>query len=95
MAWPDEVRPKEFRDQRAIIRHLKTASETLVRFDLFPRIEFSESPKSIETNEAGATFAFKQGSLGIWASFPLIIAEHGVFADLALEAGGEHWVVLG
>ena len=95
MAWPDDERPKEFRDQRAIIRHMKANTEGLVRFDLFPRNEFWEGPKSIEAKEGGASFAFKQGSFGIWASFPLITAEHGVFADLELKAGGEHWVVMG
>jgi GH15 family glucan-1,4-alpha-glucosidase len=95
MAWPDDERPEEFRDQRAIIRHMKATTEDLVRFDLFPRNEFWEGPKSIEAKEGGASFAFKQGSFGIWASFPLIIAEHGVSADLELKAGGEHWVVLG
>lgn len=78
MAWPDDERPEEFRDQRAIIRHMKANTEGLVRFDLFPRNEFWEGPRSIEANQGGATFAFKQGSLGIWASFPLIINEHGV-----------------
>jgi GH15 family glucan-1,4-alpha-glucosidase len=95
MAWPDDERPEEFRDQRAIIRHMKAITAGMVRFDLFPRNEFSESPKSIEAKEGGATFAFKRGSIGIWASFPVIVAEHGVFADLELETGGELWVVMG
>jgi GH15 family glucan-1,4-alpha-glucosidase len=95
MAWPDEKRPVEFRDQRGIIRHLKAAQDGTARFDLFPRQEFSKSPKSVAAAEGGAIFTFADGSLGVWASFPLNLTDQGVFADLELSAGSEHWVGLG
>jgi GH15 family glucan-1,4-alpha-glucosidase len=95
MAWPDDERPAEFRDQRAILRHLKTTSGAGARFDLFPRRKFSDSPASLDPVEGGAIFTFTDGSLGVWASFPLTVGDGGVFADLKLAAGTEHWVVLG
>ena len=43
----------------------------------------------------GAVFAFDDGKLGLWTTFPLELKPDGVSAVCTMRAGDEHWAVLG
>jgi GH15 family glucan-1,4-alpha-glucosidase len=95
MAWPEEERPDGAAGQRVIIRRLYATAAAAARFQLAPRRNFSGGPLTGRPEKSGAVFSFADGSLGVWASFPMQVDPAGASADLALGPAEEHWVVIG
>jgi GH15 family glucan-1,4-alpha-glucosidase len=94
MAGPGDNPPTATPRQRIIIRRVRASSAVKMRFDLRPRRDFSESPTVSQEGAEETTFAFGDGTLLLWASFPVRVTAEAACAEFFLETGDEHWAVL-
>ncbi len=97
MAWPDDRCPEGTEEQRVILRRVRvTAGTVRAAFALQPRWNFASPPPCVENARGhGASWRFQEGPLGVWTSFALRAGAADVAEEFTMNAGEEHWVVLG
>lgn len=97
MAWPQDERADGLAGARVILRRLRvTEGEAGVTFAVFPRWNFTALPAAVERlSDNALTFGFEAGTLGLWTSLPVTATATGALEEWTVQAGEEHWVVLG
>jgi GH15 family glucan-1,4-alpha-glucosidase len=95
MGWPMEEREIHEDRRRVIIRRLTSRDSRTFHFEVHPRENFAELPEPVLPAVQGAVFSFRSGVLTLWASFPVAVIHDRAFAEVTLNAGDEHWVIIG
>ncbi len=95
MAWPETARSDDVQGQRVIIRRLRVTQDVAMRFELCPKHGFAAPSEAATPTQNGAVFVFADGNLGLWASFEVSVEPHRACAVHHMEAGEEHWAVIG
>lgn len=93
MIRPNDERPKEQKDERIILRHVRAHCDSAIEFIVRPRWSF-KAPIAVHRG-AGTVFEFSGGSVGCWTSFPLSADLESASARVSLRAGEEGWAVVG
>lgn len=94
MAWPENDRIARNRDRRVIVRRLRCIRGAMsFAMRLEPRLDFGDAP-AVKAADGGATLNVGGQPMGLWASFPVTVTEHGVKAEGGLRTGNERWMVL-
>lgn len=95
MPWPERQRASGQEKARVLLRRVRAIKgEHRVRFDLYPRRTFSETPK-VKRVDRGVRFGFAKHSIALWSSFAVDVGEHGATASFVLQENEEAWVMIG
>lgn len=76
MAWPMDERLEDLCGQRVIIRRLRLMNDVFVLFELCPRRDFAVAQGPARPAKGGTVFAFSDGALGLWSSFPITVERY-------------------
>ncbi len=94
MAWPEDERPKETRDERIVIRRLRcTRGEAACSLTIQPRSNFRRAASVLQVDN-GLQLRVGSHRLGVWSSQPLQSGPTGAHAFFRLHAGEESWCVM-